>query len=217
MKTLINQYSQQVKSKACNAIGASFLLLFMAGCGDAASDNGQVVTEFQLTTDPLVLFCPDVGISDESCVLFDPANPFARSAVTNETKFDILSDANPGYSSKYRFYLWATAHARDAQGENQFFTADSLHSVFRETGELVMRDQTIRAYRAVLDDFFGSVTFDVNQNQFLLRDFVGDRIVRPNFSALPELFDSQPLAIEALDEWGYIYDTNTATISRKTD
>ena len=216
MKTLINQYSQLVTSKTCYAVMASFLSLTLAGCGDAASDNGQVVNTVELPTDAFTsLYCPDEGVGEESCVLFNPVNPYARSAINGVTKWDL---ANEAPSSKSRFYLWATAHARDAQGENQFYAADSLHAIFRDEGSILARDQAKRAYRVVLDDFFGSVTFTgpVNaQTANLLRNWTADRFVSPGNAGLPQLYDSQSEALQALDEWGYLYDANTATISRK--
>jgi len=193
---------------------ASFVLVALTGCGDAASDNGQVVNTVELPTGPLTsLYCPDIGVGDENCVLYDPANPYARSAINGANKFE-LADAVPSPLSA--FYLWATAHARDAQGENQFYTADSLHRIFVQEGSTLAQDQAIRAYRAVLDDFFGSVTFDANQNSFLLRNFVGDRLITPS-GGLTQLFADRAAAVQALDGWGYVYDTNTTTLTRKTN
>ena len=69
----------------------------------------------------------------------------------------------------------------------------------------------------MLDNFYGSVTFDGNQNQFLLRNWTADRFVNPGNAGLSQLYATQSEALQALDEWGYLYDPNTATISKKTN
>lgn len=210
MKNLLNQL---IKSKTCNAIAVSVLLVSIAGCG--ASDHGQVENTVAFPTGTLAsLYCDDIGVGEETCVLDDPANPYARSVVVGDAKWD-LNDFAPSTLSK--FYLWATAHVRDPQGENQFFAADSLHRMFLEDSNALAQEQAKRAYRVVLDDFFGSVTFDVSENSFLLRNWVADRFVSPSNASLPLLYDNQSLALQALDDWGYLYDFNTSTISRKTD
>ena len=216
MKALINQYSQSAKSKACYAFAASFVVVALAGCGGAASDNGQVVNTVELPTGPLTyLYCPDIGVGEETCVLEDPANAYARSAINGTTKWD-LATAAPSPLAK--FYLWATAHVRDAQGENQFFAAESLHSVFSQEGSVLAQEQAKRGYRSLLDNFYGSVVFTgpvEAQTSNLLRNWVADRLVNPASAGLSQLYDSQSAALQAIDDWGYLYDANTTTISKK--
>lgn len=217
MKKLINQYSQLVKSKACYSVAAALMAVSLAGCGgDTASDNGQIVNTVELPTDAFTyLYCPEVGVGEESCVLYDPVNPYARADISDTTKWDLATDAP---SSKSRFYLWATALVRNAQGENQFYTADSLHNIFNEEGSVLARDQAKKGYRAVLDNFYGSVTFtgpETAQVENLLRNWTADRLVNPSNAGLPQLYATQSEALQALDEWGYLYDANTATISKQ--
>lgn len=216
MKALINQYSQTAKSKAFSVFAASFMAVTLAGCGGAASDNGQILNTVQLPTGPLTyLYCPDIGVGEETCVLDDPANAYARSAINGTTKWD-LATAAPSPLAK--FYLWATAHVRDAQGENQFYVAESLHHIVAQEGSGLAQDQAKRAYRALLDNFYGSVTFTgpVNaQISHFLRDWVADRLVQPESFGLPQLYDTQSAALQAIDDWGYLYDANTTTISKK--
>ena len=61
--------------------------------------------------------------------------------------------------AKARFYLWATALARRASGENQWYTARALHELYNYNDDPVIQAQALKAYRSVLDNFFGSATF----------------------------------------------------------
>ena len=116
-----------------------FGLVILSGCEERDSSDGTVINEIILPTDVVLnLFCEDVGIFDETCVLDDPENPYALVAtlefdINNDdpnqpTKFDLLANIPAGPSgAKARFYLWATALARRASGENQWYTAQALY------------------------------------------------------------------------------------------
>ncbi len=148
------------------------LLLMATGCGKD-SDDGEVRNAVALPTDfVLNLYCVDIGINDNTCVLDDPDNPYARTPFTtgnadpdaeegedfNAAKF-ALYEAAP--SSKARFYVMATALARAPNGENQWYTARALHELYTDSGSDLIKGHTIRAYRSVLDNFFDSATFFV--------------------------------------------------------
>jgi len=217
MKYSTIQYCQLAKSKAFHTLAISLMALSLAGCGgDSGVDSGEVVNYVELPTDEFTsLYCPEIGIGEETCVLYDPVNPYVRASVTDITKWDLSDDA-PSFKSK--FYLWATALVRNPQGENQFYTADSLHNIYREEGSVLAQEQAKKGYRAVLDNFYGSVIYTGPvdaQTENLLRNWVTDRLVNP--VGLPQLYDDRSLAIQALDDWGYLYDAGTATISKKTD
>jgi hypothetical protein len=131
------------------------LLGLLAACG--GSEGGYEVDQVELPVDyTLNLYCEDAGIADSRCILDDPENPYARSLVNNETKFE-LYDNSP--SAKSDFYLWATALARAPIGENQYYTALSLHDLYTQGGSEVARDQAKRAYRSLLDNYYDSLTF----------------------------------------------------------
>jgi hypothetical protein len=128
--------------------------LLLVGC---KGGGGQSVNTLNLPLDyALNLFCPDEGINTNACVLDNPDNPFARSIVNDVTKFDLY---NTSPSAKSDYYIWATALARSSTGENQYYTALSLHDLFSQGGSQVAREQAKRAYRSQLDNFFDSVTF----------------------------------------------------------
>jgi len=160
-------------------------VLAATGCSSPSSTDGQVTgtVEFEddgtvtvtgfidLPTDTLLnLNCPDVGVFPNICVLDDPENPYRETATgefsendpESPRKFallDQLNEALPGPSgAKARFYFWATALARFPSGENQYFTALALHELFTAAGDPIVRDQALKAYRSVWDNFFGSVT-----------------------------------------------------------
>jgi hypothetical protein len=126
--------------------------------------DGKIV----LPTDTLLnLYCVDVGIAAEPCILEDPENPYRQTAtpefdVNNpdaETKFDLANQIPAGPTgAKARFYLWATAQARFPRGENQYYTALALHELYTAARDPIVRDQALTAYRSTWDNYFGSVT-----------------------------------------------------------
>ncbi len=162
------------KSKQPNrsmAVLIGTLTLMAAGissCGGPSSGEGQVITEITLPTDVLLnLNCANVGIYPEQCVLDDPENPYRTTTIREfdvnnpdaEFKFDLANEIPAGPTgAKARFYLWATALARRDNGENQFYTALALHELFTAGGDPIIREQALKAYRSVWDNFFESVT-----------------------------------------------------------
>lgn len=188
----------------------SCCLLLLSGCGDSGGD-GEVRPEVELATDAsLPLSCENVGIYPEICILNDPDNPYVNSYITEENKW-VLHDASP--SAKSRYYLWATVLAQTPNGENQYYTASALHELYTEGGSLNAKEQAIRAYRSVLDNFYEDVTYFVADwlpgkplYEVVLRDLTGGRLYDPSGDNLSELFDDPDAALDALEEWGYSYD-----------
>lgn len=212
------------------------VVLVTAGCGPGSGD-GTVITALPLPTDTLLNFrCADVGIYTETCVLIDQENPF-KTAVINEydvnnpdaeTKFDLLNQIPPDTATesyaKARFYLWATALARRGSGENQWYTARALHELwnaqlqYRGFQDPLVQQQAIKAYRSVLDNYFGSVTFFVfgtPPNEIAiaaqLNLLVGDDLYRPAATGFGALYPSAGLALDAISSWGYTYIPCTVT------
>ena len=143
------------------------LLLLATGCGKD-SDDGEVRSAVAIPTDLVLnLYCADIGLNTETCVLDDPDNSYGRTPFItmdpddedafNTAKFALANDVagNP----KATFYLYATALARAPSGENQWYTARALHELYTASGSDLIKDQTIRAYRSALDNFFDSATF----------------------------------------------------------
>jgi len=221
MLNVFEGFAKHTTSRLLKLLSLSVLVTSLAGC-DGGADDGVVVNTIPLPTDYLLnLYCPDVGVADENCVLYDPENPYARAAVNDDTKWDLADDAP---SAKSRFYSWSTAQARQPRGENQYYTALSLHQLYSEGGSQLAREQAKKAYRSVLDNYFGSVTIflipgpnnttiELPQN---LRDLVGDNLYVPGNLGLAQLFDDQTQALDTLTAWGYTYDTGTGLISKNT-
>ena len=112
------------------------VVLMIGGCGGSGSpdsNDGQVINEIVLPTDLLLnLNCANVGVAFETCIEEDPENPFRTVTILEfdvnnpdaEIKFDLANQIPAGPTgAKARFYLWATALARRASGENQYYTA----------------------------------------------------------------------------------------------
>lgn len=223
--------------------------LFVAGCGGGGErdeNDGQLFNSILLPTDVVLnLYCANVGVFPEDCVLEDPENPYANVTILEfnennpgaENKFDLYNAIPPGPSgAKARFYLWATALARQPSGENQYYTALHLHELFDansnvlSTDELV-REQALKAYRSALDNFFGGITLfecqacgPISDGEFPLtavplNERVADHLYRTEStdfvtpiapSGLLRLVPGSPiLAQEVLGEWGYVYDPCT--------
>ena len=158
MKTL-NYVEQYLKILAATLAAGSIFLL-TTGCSEV--DGGTVQDPIKLPEDSVLNFaCEDEGIYLEPCVLDNPANPYANVAITADDFYPaspndkfVLNDAAP--SAKARYYLWASALAKGAgiPGENQYYTAVSLHEVYAQSGSPTTRAQALKAYRSVLDNYF---------------------------------------------------------------
>lgn len=209
--------------------------LAVSGCSERDSKDGEVINNILLPTDVVLnLFCPDVGINDERCVLDDPENPFAKVAVLEPDQVPEDEDGNPLANSKFdlndalpagpsgakaRFYLWATALARRQTGENQWYTATALHELYDANSNRVFEDELIkehakRAYRSVLDNFFGSVIFSPF-GPFQLNEIVARSIVfSEEETGFRSLVDTPIDGLVLIGEWGYTYNVENDRLTR---
>lgn len=132
--------------------------LWLAGC----PEPGVFRLGVNLNNLELELTSTDMGIFPDRSVLRERNNPFAKGT-DQFTKFDIESWGVP----VPRFYVWASALAKEPTGENQFYTAGALRDIYNleqvDPDELyLVREMAIRAYQSVLDNFPDSVTFDAS-------------------------------------------------------
>jgi len=208
--------------------------ILLAGCSGSPKDSdGEVINGIVLPTDVVLnLACENVGIYPENCVLGDPENPFITTTIVEfdpnnprqDDKFDLLDTLPEGPAgAKARFYLWATALARRPSGENQWYTAKALHELFDansnvlSTDELV-RAQALKAYKSVLDNFWGSVTFfecdlcPPDENGELIKfpaqlnELVGDNLFRFGSTGFMFLIEGGEIGVlELIGIWGYTY------------
>jgi hypothetical protein len=208
-------------------------ILVAGGCKSPSDSDGVVVNGIVLPTDVVLnLACENVGIHPENCVLGDPENPFITTAIIEfdpnnplqDDKFDLLATIPEGPSgAKARFYLWATALARRASGENQWYTAKALHELYDANSNFLSVDeltrvQSLKAYKSVLDNFWGSVTFfecdlcapdangDLIKFPAQLNEQVGDNLFRFDSTDFLPLFDGGDIEVlEVIGKWGYTY------------
>ena len=211
---------------------ATVLLAFaIASCGGVDSDDGEKAGTVALPTDdtiPFSFYCADAGIFTETCILDDSANPYARSIVTEDTKFDLDADAP---SATAAFYLWATALARGAgaPGENQFYVALNLQYMWASSNSELTRLQALKAYRSYLDNYFDSLTYfeiPVDSGDVFpqsLNVFTGEMLFDPtdvtNTYTSARLFNPDPvinreMASQEIGSWGYFYDQDIEVFTK---
>ena len=209
------------------------LLLAVAACdGERDAGDGELINTIVLPTDVVLNFyCADVGIYPETCVLDDPENPFSTTTIIEfdvnnpdaDNKFDLFNSIPAGPSgAKARFYFWATALAQRGSGENQFYTALALHELFDANSNAIskdelVREQALRAYRSVLQNFFGSVTVftccpgasptgEPVPFSIPLNELTADNLYRTDATGLMRLVEGDPiLVLELLLDWGFSY------------
>ncbi|MBT8105516.1 MAG: hypothetical protein HKP05_07735 [Woeseiaceae bacterium] len=193
--------------------------LLAGGCESPSDSDGTLFNEVVLPTDTLLnLACAEVGVGFETCVLEDPANPYAFIPTfefnvndpDGPSKFE-LNNAIPAgpTGAKARFYLWATALARQPSGENQWYTARALHELFDANSDELIRNQALKAYQAVLQIFYGSFTV-FEFGPVTLNERAADDLYRTEATGFRRLVDGDPSnVIELLLGWGFIYEPAT--------
>ena len=197
-----------------NVYGLAILIVCL-GTGLGCSGGGgtdKTKTKLDTSTTLESLYCEDEGIYGDTCVLDDPDNPFADAHFPDAQSYFELAEGLP--SAQSAFYLWATALARQPAPEFQYLVAESLHALYTEGQDPLVRDQAVRAYRSTLDNFFDGQFFfaaDFLDGSPLIglaiKDLVAenlansfDRGLRP----LVEPFEENLGQAQALvGEWGY--------------
>ena len=214
MTRLVYKEAQPTIARFVSTIVLLVSALAVAGCdGERGPEDGVVINNIVLPTDVVLnLACENVGIHPETCVLDDPENPFNSIP------------PGPG-GAKARFYLWATALARRPSGENQFYAALALHELFDANSNVLdqdelVREQALKAYRSVLDNFFGSVTVFTccaevrppdQPNEPIafaipLNELTADNLYRSDATGFRRLVPGDSiLVLELLLDWGYTY------------
>lgn len=240
MRNLNRQDAQPTVTKSRFGLLLAVCAFGAVGCdsGERDENDGQLYNAIILPTDVVLnLFCEDVGVNPETCVLEDPENPFVTVPITEfdpnnpDDPFNklVLNAAIPAgpTGAKARFYLWATALARFPSGENQFYTALALHELFDANSNVLSEDeltrqQALKAYRSVLDNFFGSVAVrecrvvdgcDPPVNfAITLNEAVADNLYRTDATGFRRLVPGLPNQAQALMiDWGYTYQPCTDT------
>ena len=225
--------SRQARNRSAFLALLGAAALFAAGCSDGTEDrDGDNINAIVLPTDVVLdLACENVGVHPETCVLEDPQNPFVNVPIIEfdvnnpgaDNKFDLFNSIPPGPTgAKARFYFWATALAKRPSGENQFYTALALHELFDANSNVLskdelVREQALKAYRSVLDNFFGSVTVftccpaaspDGEPVPFPvpLNELTADNLYRTDATGFLRLVEGDPiLVLSLLLDWGYVY------------
>ncbi|MEO1247286.1 MAG: hypothetical protein AAFX56_16495 [Pseudomonadota bacterium] len=205
----------------------------LAACNEERdAGDGELINEIVLPTDVVLNFyCADVGVYPETCVLDDPENPFSTTTIIEfdvnnpdaDNKFDLFNSLPAGPNgAKARFYFWATALAQRGSGENQFYTALALHELFDANSNAVskdelVREQALRAYRSLLQNFFGSVTVftccpgasptgEPVPFSVPLNELTADNLYRTDATGFMRLVEGDPiLVLELLLDWGFSY------------
>lgn len=230
MRIISQHHSRPAVVRKITLLLASLGALALSGCEAPDERDGVRYDAIVLPTDTLLnLACADVGIFDNTCVLEDPENPFATVAIIEfdennpggENKLQLSNQIPPGPDgAKARVYFWATALARRPSGENQFFMALAFHELWSLNSDPIIKEQALRAYRSVLDYFYGSVFFfaccaNVSNDGLplilpaTLNEATADILYR-NPTGFRRLVPGDELnVIELLGQWGYTYQPAT--------
>ena len=215
MKNIKRQNGAPLHTRLLAPVMVVFAALLTGGCESPADSEGTLFNEILLPTDTLLnLACADVGIGAETCVLEDPENPYAliptfefdQNNPDGPSKFELAEGIPAGPTgAKARFYLWATALARFPSGENQWYTAQALHELFDANSDELIRNQALRAYQSVLQNFFGSFTV-FEFGPVTLNEVTADNLYRTESTGWRRLVDGDPSnVIELLLSWGFTY------------
>ncbi len=221
------------RSRSLMILLSCFGVLIAGGCESPSDEDGVVINTIVLPTDVVLsLACANVGIYQESCVLGDPENPYVTTPIIEfdpnnpdaDNKFDLFNSIPAGPTgAKARFYFWATALARRQSGENQFYTALALHELFDANSnqlsqDELIREQALKAYKSLLDNFFGSVTVfeccpgasPVGEPVAFAVPLKADNLFRTDATGFRRLVDGDPiLVLEVFVDWGYTYQAAT--------
>ena len=227
MRNLYMKVVQPGIFKSLLSLLFALAVLGTEGCGSGDGGGKNITTQPLPTSFSLGLACDEVGIFPETCVLDDRKNPFATINIVEfdpededaSNKFDLADEipAGPEYAIS-RFYFWATALARRASGENQYFTALALHELWSAGvddgfGSPNAQAQAKKAYRATLDFFFDDFFFigpfpppDGDFIPLVIRSLVAQQLVpSTEFATLFPGGDTVLNAKVELGEWGYFY------------
>ncbi len=193
------------------------LMILITGCD---VKDGSIMGTVEVPLDyQLDLYSADLGIHPDTSILDDPNNPYANANLNMENVWDLAEECP---SPKAKFYLWGTMLAMIPIGEYQYHTAYSLHELYTEGSSDNAKLQAKRAYRAVLDHFFDSVTWWqagwVDEDTYyavLLRNMVGQLLYNPVEMNLLPLYNDPAQALADMSEWGYVFDIETGTVSKR--
>ena len=116
----------------------------------------------------------DEGIYPSTITLQNPNNPF------RERSTDKWLIENSGFPSA-AFYSWTTNLAYEPIGENQFYTAKSLETLYRSgkyrDEHYALWEMSIAGYQSVLDNFSDSFSYTEDLVAFPLAPLAFDSIV----------------------------------------
>lgn len=211
-----NRYTgRSTFAKALAPLLVALAALLIGGCESPKDSDGIDFNTILLPTDLVLnLACADAGVGFETCILEDPENPFALVATPEVNannpngfnKFDLANTIPAGSTgAKARYYLWATALARSPSGENQWYTAQALHELWDAAGDPLIQNQALKAYRSVLDNFYGSTTF-FEFGPVTLNELTADNLYRFQSTFWRPLIEGGGVAVlEVLFSWGYTY------------
>ena len=127
------------------------LVSLLLNCDDMKADlSTKDLNPIDLTTIGYDPISKEEGIYPDTSVLKNPKNPFVKTGITENNKWDI--DAGV-LSSGATYYLWATILALSPSGENQFYTAEAVRALEGNSSRAQL------AYEMVLEHFYHDLTY----------------------------------------------------------
>jgi hypothetical protein len=136
----------------------ALLLVLASGC---IEDAGTFRYGMDLAELELRLTGPTMAVHPDTTILQVKENPFAR--YVGEARWELLGEQEWVGA----FYAWGSLLAQAPEGEPQYYTAVTAHTLYSaeqaETDDLVwVRQIAIGGYQSVLDNFPEAVTYDAS-------------------------------------------------------
>lgn len=144
----------------------SILMLFtiIYGCGEELNKNPNPIQPIDMSQTTFRLYSENVGIAPDKSVLEDPNNPFKDKPISMDLKWKIA--ALPASQAVTKFYMWATVLTREEWGEPQFYVGIALKEIYANQGDVRIKEQAIKAFQNVLDNFPYDLTDTTGHSNF---------------------------------------------------
>ena len=140
------------------------IITLLLGCGKEFNKTPSLLQPIDTSSSTFRLYSENEGIAPDKSVLDDPNNPFKDKPISMKLKWDIAG--LPSSQAITKFYMWATVLTREMWGEPQFYVGIALKEIYANSGDLRIKEQAIKAFQNVLDNFPYDLTDTTGQGNY---------------------------------------------------